>query len=202
MNITASPKVCPGLRISTTFSLPSADVKASLIWPARIRWKPVQVSPRWNRISPFGTLTSRTPRAMRATSLLDKPLNSGACVSRPLRRSISGVLAAGTAAVPIASRLSLQGRSQWLIASSRQLGIEHGESGRQLVRLADHGKARRAEQVRQVAGTFAVYGHAEGHDAAAPRLDDGDPGGLDAVAAVVKIEIVRLAVRQDEQDAP
>ncbi|CAM5375041.1 hypothetical protein TMEC54S_02186 [Thauera mechernichensis] len=33
MNITASPKLCIAPTISTTFSVPCGDEKASLIWP-------------------------------------------------------------------------------------------------------------------------------------------------------------------------
>src|SRR5690606_24690817 len=149
-------------------------------------------------MSPLATLSSRTPRAKRAMSPQARPLNSAAWPSRLHSRSSSGV---GAPAGEALWSASLHTVSQWFMASTRELGIEHRQAGGKFVGLADDREAGRTEQMGQVTRTLAVDGDAERHDAPIARLDHGDASVLDTVAAVVEVEVVRFAVGQDEQDA-
>src|SRR5690606_41666816 len=94
-------------------------------------------------MSPLATLSSRTPRAKRAMSPQARPLNSAAWPSRAHRRATSGV---GGAAGEALWSASLHTVSQWFMASTRELGIEHRQAGGKFVGLADDREAGRAEQ--------------------------------------------------------
>ena len=57
-----------------------------------------------------------------------------------------------------------------------------------------------AKKMRQIIGTLAVNGHAEWFDALAARLQNALSGVLDAVAALIQIQIMGLAIGKDQQN--
>ena len=62
--------------------------------------------------------------------------------------------------------------------------------------------AAAAEQVRQIFTGALVHRHTEGLQPLLTRLPESMPGILDAVAALVLVEVIRLAVRQQQLQAP
>src|SRR5262245_59071879 len=69
----------------------------------------------------------------------------------------------------------------------------------QLVRVAQNGVARLAENATQVFLALTVDREAERVDALSARLDDRLARVLDAVQAFIPIHIVRLPVGEDEE---
>jgi hypothetical protein len=72
---------------------------------------------------------------------------------------------------------------------------------RQLLRIAQHRMARLAEDAAEVILALTVDREAEWIDTTAPGLVDRLTGILHAVQPLVAVHIVRLAVRDDKEQA-
>jgi len=66
--------------------------------------------------------------------------------------------------------------------------------------LADDGIAAATEEGREIRPRLPVDRYAEDGDVGAARLDDGLARVLDSEAALVVVDVVRLAIGQDQQE--
>ena len=81
-----------------------------------------------------------------------------------------------------------------------QAGVEERQFPGELGRCFDVGKAIGAEKIRGVFPGAVVDGDAEGKEVLVPGLEDSHAGIFHPVAPLVVVQVVGLAVGEDEQD--
>ena len=74
------------------------------------------------------------------------------------------------------------------------MGIEQWKAAWEFFRFSNHAETSRSEQIGQIGASLAVDGDAEMRQAHAPGFKDGHSRVFNAIAGIVKVEIIRLAV--------
>ena len=111
---------------------------------------------------------------------------------------------AANAAIPLALRHALGSTDPFALgdalpAWANQATQHLNQHFRQLIRAPQDGKPSAAEDSRRIAWSLTIHGQTEHVDVLHPRFSDGLPRVLDAVRAFIRVDVVGLAVGQDQQ---
>ena len=81
------------------------------------------------------------------------------------------------------------------------MGIEQWKAAWEFFRFSNHAETSRSEQVGQISASLTVDGDAERRQSHASGFKDGHSRVFNAIAGIVKVEIIRLAVGDDQQES-